>query len=105
MNARETMISCSKCKGRVPLNDLKADKEGKNWVCTSCYALQHPALRSIQKQGFEKPVSNIAFKSETLGKKFKYHCNACKYNFSRNAEYKGSCPYCDKINTIEKVEL
>src|SRR3990167_490070 len=50
------LIACSKCKGKVPLNDLRADKTGKGWVCISCYFLQHPNL-NIKKQTMQQQVS------------------------------------------------
>ncbi|MEK6937021.1 MAG: hypothetical protein AABW58_03030 [Nanoarchaeota archaeon] len=123
------LISCSKCKGRVPLNDLRADKTGKGWVCISCYSLQHPDLNirkpTTQQQNIyvqkvqtsetfmnkphtvEKPMvleRKQSIMAEIL-KKYNYQCNACKYKFSRNQEYNGMCPFCGKKNTLEDLNV
>lgn len=95
---KENLISCAKCKSRVPLNDLKSDKEGKIWICTNCYSTQHQNLNS-QRIVAEKTISQ---KIEDPTKKFRYKCTACKFGFSRNNEFKGVCPYCSKLGTVEK---
>ena len=121
--ANENLISCSKCKGRVPLNDLRADRGGKSWICLSCYSIQHPNLRTptmnfnSQKQNsqqtmqkpvvektqlIEKPKPSVM--SQIL-KKYNYQCNGCKYKFSRNQEYNGLCPFCGKENTLENLNM
>jgi len=107
MNIKESLISCAKCKGKVALNDLKADKEGKAWICTSCYSIQHPNIKIAQN-----PLSNIKkeiqikdIKLEDNNKKFTYLCNACKFKFSRNTEFRGMCPYCGKIGSVERQGL
>ena len=102
INSKESLIACSKCKLKVPLNDLKADKEGKKWVCTACYSLQHPL--NLEKSRIpERNFNNI--KLEESNKKFKYQRTACKYSFSRNNEFKGVCPYCSKLGSIEKAVI
>lgn len=115
------LIACSKCKGRVPLNDLRADKTGKGWVCVSCYSMQHPSLntnKNVQQQNIQNNTIEIQRKqpqtsaivkeksimSEIL-KKFNYQCGVCKYKFSRNFEYKGVCPFCGKLNTLENLNM
>ncbi len=99
--SKESLIACSKCSTRVPLNDLKADKEGRKWVCTSCYSLQHPMHQKLRQP--EKEFNN--FKVESQNKKFKYQCASCKYSFTRNKEFQGMCPYCSKLGTVEKFIL
>src|SRR3989344_8867727 len=114
------LIACAKCKGRDPLNDLRADKTGKGWVCISCYSLQHPNLNirrpameqqaSVQVQGIQK-VQAIQNSEKQIKdpimreilKKYNYQCSACKYKFSRNYEYKGMCPFCGKSNTLDDL--
>lgn len=101
---KDNLISCSKCKTRVPLNDLRADKEGKKWICTSCYSLQHPILNQQKgKLEYEKPINTP--RNIDSNKKFRYQCTGCKYIFSRNTEYLGICPYCSKSGTIEIFKL
>ena len=101
-STKESLISCAKCKNKVPLNDLKADKDGKIWICTTCYSLQHPDKQKsklVQERDFNYP------RLEESSKKFKYRCAACKFTFSRNTEFRGMCPYCNKPCTIEKTVL
>ena len=98
INIKENLISCSKCKSRVPLNDLKADKEGKKWICTSCYGMQHPVAQKAAEKSFNTP------RMENLDKKFRYQCTACKYLFTRNSEFRGLCPYCSKEGTIQNLK-
>ena len=38
----------------MPLNDLRADKAGKTWICISCYSLQHPSL-DIKRTDVQAP--------------------------------------------------
>jgi len=118
--ANDNLISCSKCKGRVPLNDLRADKGGKSWICLSCYSVQHPNLRepsmplNSQKQFMQKSVQEKpraatenpkpSVMSQIL-KKYNYQCSGCKYKFSRNVEYNGLCPFCGKSNTLENLNM
>ena len=133
MNTKESLISCSKCKGRVPLNDLRADRTGQGWVCISCYSLQHPSLnikKPMRQQNFqvanvekiqsaqtfmnkpqtvEKPMvlenkPKLSIMNEIL-KKYNYQCNACKYKFSRNYEYRGMCPFCGKTGSLEDLNM
>ena len=96
---KTAMLACSKCKGKVPLNDLRADKDGKSWVCSSCYSIQHPKLRN-ENISQEKKVNKIQFSSD---KKFKYQCEICKFKFARNSEYKGLCPYCSKEGSLQII--
>ncbi len=133
-NLKDSLISCSKCKGRVPLNDLRADKTGKGWVCISCYSIQHPSLNikkptvsqqqntqtNVQRtqavqsfmnkpQTVEKPMildnrQKPSIMSEIL-KKYNYQCVGCKYRFSRNYEYKGMCPFCGKQGSLENLNM
>lgn len=133
ISPKESLISCSKCKGRVPLNDLRADKTGKGWVCISCYSMQHPSLNikrpdsqipkqqgmvvNVQKvqQFINRPqVSEKAVVIENkprdlimreILKKYNYQCSACKYRFSRNYEYKGVCPFCGKHGCLENLNM
>ncbi len=116
------LIACSKCKGRVPLNDLRADKTGRGWVCISCYFLQHPSLNIRKPTMLQQVQSNVQVQSmqkvqpaqntnrqikdpimKEILKKYNYQCLACKYKFSRNYEYMGMCPFCGKSNTLEDL--
>lgn len=101
INPKESLISCSKCKSRVPLNDLKADKEGKKWICTSCYSVQHPNMPKTARteRDFTTP------KLENSDRKFRYQCTGCKYIFTRNFEFKGMCPYCSKEDTVVTLKI
>ena len=33
-----TTIACFKCKKQTPIPDLRADIDGKNWICKECYS-------------------------------------------------------------------
>jgi|SRR3989344_7537053 len=99
VNTKENLIACSKCKLKVPLNDLKSDKEGKRWICTACYSLQHPNNMPKSKIP-ERDFTDTRL--EDSNKKFRYQCSACKYSFSRNNEFRGVCPYCSKLDSIER---
>ncbi|MBI2498779.1 hypothetical protein HYV88_00895 [Candidatus Woesearchaeota archaeon] len=34
---RNTTIACFRCKKQTNMGDLRADVDGKNWICKECY--------------------------------------------------------------------
>ena len=37
MADRNTTIACFRCKKQTNMGDLRADSDGKNWICKECY--------------------------------------------------------------------
>ena len=90
-------LMCKSCQKRVPLSDIRADKSGSGWVCISCYQHQHPEIY--------KPSSPIKPSLKPLPPKplkMKYYCSECGYKFTREANYKGKCPYCNLYSVKEE---
>ena len=66
--------------------------------------LRKEGKEAVNRNLIQKPEPISKIKSEDIDKKYKYQCSACKYKFSRNNEFRGMCPYCSKLGTVEKIE-
>ena len=100
-------MSCVVCNKTVPLEQLRADKLGKNWICSSCY----------EKQNYKKPLSVKDFRTIGLTKKEiekpdlnprkkqlkqKYRCALCKF-VSNQTSATAICPNCGKKDVLIRV--
>ena len=91
-------IFCSQCKAKVPVNSVKANRTGTDWICMDCYSKEH------------KHVSKGEIKPRWMGeqeeikddkKERNYYCSKCTYNFTRKGIFHGKCPYCGRENTVK----
>lgn len=48
----EKRITCAKCNKVIDLSDIRADVNGRDWVCLDCYNKQHPKkkVREVDKE-------------------------------------------------------
>jgi DNA-directed RNA polymerase subunit RPC12/RpoP len=96
MDLKQPLIACNKCKTKVQFNELKADRAGNKWICDACYGYEHPDNKKHERTYNEVPSKH--------DKRFKYQCVKCKYNFHRDKEFYGVCPYCGNPESVELVK-
>ena len=98
-----TLITCRKCKVKVPIKVMKYDLSGSELICFDCYERQVKGIKgTMQTHDFSSPENVMVRPSEVRKKETKdtlrYYCTACKFRFSRGKEfgYPKNCPYCSK---------
>lgn len=113
----ETYLICSRCRKKAPINEVRADKTGRDWICLECYDFQHPEketseqlisgadVSTIQETAKAEFLNRVERREEQLkiGEAKKYICISCKYKFIRRPDFIGKgCPFCGKITTIRE---
>ncbi|MBI2499582.1 hypothetical protein HYV88_05050 [Candidatus Woesearchaeota archaeon] len=108
-------VTCVLCNKSVSIDNMRADKSAKGWICPNCYEKQHykKPLKSITKdfrnvgmeyktildqQNMVKPKINI--KQE---KKEKYRCALCKF-VSKQTSAAALCPNCGKSDILVRIQ-
>lgn len=99
------MITCKKCKVKVPIKVMKYDMTGSELICFDCYERQVKGFKG-KMSNFNSVEQALVRPSEVRKKEtkdtVKYYCTACKFRFSRGKEFgfPKNCPYCSK-NAVE----
>ena len=84
-------LMCKSCQKKVQVSDIRADKSGSGWVCVNCYKTQHPKIYGVlNKKEISKALPQKIQRA-------KYYCGDCGYKFTKEINYKGRCPYCNKL--------
>ncbi len=89
-------IICSQCKAKVPVNTVKANKTGTDWICIECYNKEHKIKEEPQKSKWQIKEDIKEDKKER-----NYYCTKCTYSFTRKGIFYGKCPYCGRENTVK----
>ncbi|MBI2109583.1 hypothetical protein HYT58_00220 [Candidatus Woesearchaeota archaeon] len=85
----ETLITCKRCRDRVPVSELKSDSKATGWVCHTCYAKEHNLISPAPtaKPAFKVPINQS------------YVCDFCKHKF--NSAFKQKlCPNCGERDAL-----
>jgi len=104
MTTSLVLVPCKLCYTRVPVSDLRRNKEGL-YVCNTClsHGFYESSLRTNQ---LRKPAEEI--KAQPMIKKddkSAFFCNSCKYRFTRPIGSPGKgCPFCGKEYSVQKRE-
>lgn len=104
MATSSVLVPCKSCTLKVPVGDLRRNKDGI-FVCTTCLNRGFVASVDINKLTPER-IKRVENKQPVVKEqKLSYYCNNCKFSFSRplNSEGKG-CPYCNKEHTVQRKE-
>ena len=96
------LVPCKLCKTRIPVSDLRKNKEGI-YVCGNCLNYGYQGMSelrstSITRQPFQ--TKQVSSKQEKIA----YLCNSCKFGFTKplGSEDK-NCPMCGKdFNVVRK---
>ena len=85
-------LICKSCQKKINVGDIRADKSGSGWICLVCYKTQHPNVYGNP----EKKEASI--KQPAKLQRSKYYCADCGYKFSKEINYQGKCPYCNRYS-------
>ncbi len=98
---KEILITCTMCKQKFSMKDLKYDKSGENLVCDDCFdSSRSPeeATRDMKKLDPAK-LEKTGPRNFTQQTTTKYICMSCQYKFIRQKDYEVfKCPYCNSEN-------
>ena len=106
----EKSTICVKCKKLVPLSKIRADINGKDWVCINCYQMQDKkSLVRLRISKLEDPLAKSKLELEgqikpKKGEKITVKCDKCSYSFliAYDAIPK-KCPYCANEETLRQT--
>ncbi|MEK6953077.1 MAG: hypothetical protein AABX29_08750 [Nanoarchaeota archaeon] len=108
-------VTCILCNKSVSIDNIRADKSAKGWICPNCYEKQHykKPLKSIvkdfRKVGIEyKEILNPQNKVESKiitrrEEKEKYRCALCKF-VSKQSSSTALCPNCGKTDILVRIQ-
>ena len=99
------LVPCKYCKLKVPVSDLRKNKEGV-YICSTC--LSHGYMQTPNIHDLAPKSKTLEVKKEQMIKredKINYYCSNCKFGFSKpsNSATK-NCPYCNKEHTVQRKE-
>lgn len=100
----DVLITCKTCKKRFPMREFRYDKTGTNLICKDCFTstrtpsgVLHDARR-IAPEKLEPTGPRLRD-----GELLKYYCVACRFKFSRRADFKfENCPSCGKLGAVKR---
>lgn len=104
MDIRKTR-TCERCKGVVLLDQVRLypKSDNKNFlVCTGC-------CEELKKASAGQiPSTDLKAKNLAPVSIIKYNCTRCNYNFKADNSKAGltynlHCPYCGKIDRLQKI--
>ncbi|MBI2662132.1 hypothetical protein HYX11_01595 [Candidatus Woesearchaeota archaeon] len=123
------VMECNNCHLKFRANELKMDKMKNMLVCSNCLAFpgskviiikdeaaprakkvqivpERKVQQAVQKQPVKNEMAAPPSASGRLGVPPGYQafaCTVCRYEFTRKAGWRGSCPYCSK-NTVRSLK-
>ena len=93
------LITCKKCKVRVPIKVMRYDTNAE-LICFDCYERQIKATKGqlAESSSVEKVIRPSQSRKVESKDTIKYYCTLCKFRFSRGKEFgfPKNCPYCSK---------
>lgn len=98
-----TAITCKFCTNKVPLRNMRYNREGSDLICRACYeksvAKNMNFGKSVKEQRREEKETKVYESGDEL---CNYICPSCRFKFSRrrNTIMKLRCPYCGKGKVI-----
>ncbi|MEK6934966.1 MAG: hypothetical protein AABW46_03745 [Nanoarchaeota archaeon] len=93
-------ITCHICNKRTVIGDLRANRDGKSWICVSCYENQFPRKQLKKERNYNKltlPKSKLSKYPDT-----KYKCASCFF-ITEKLSINAFCPNCGRKNTLYKL--
>lgn len=99
-------VSCIICNKVIPVDQMRADKSARGWICPGCYDKQNykKSLKSIYKdyRTLGLTQKGIEKKSEEQ-KKQNYRCALCKF-VSKQTSANAPCPNCGKKDVLIRIQ-
>jgi hypothetical protein len=94
------IVTCSRCKKKVHLNDIRYASDGKSLICSTCHLAQTDPKKTehIFKQKAAEPAKPVSTVVREMG------CSKCGYRYKiRDASNvkKKECPYCGSDKVID----
>ncbi len=118
----EKVISCAQCGKQTQINQIRADSNGKDWICIKCYELQHKKAKRVPDFSFSRtaepaqqktPEFSISRTAQTstikptsiTPSKTNFRCLRCNYPFSVHpSNIPKVCPHCGREGTLTQVQ-
>jgi ribosomal protein L37AE/L43A len=97
------LVPCKLCKTKVPVSDLRKNKDGL-YVCNTC--LSHGFYEtSLRVNELRKPLPSNVQPQVKKEEKIAYLCNSCKFSFTKplGSEDK-NCPMCGKDFSVVRKQ-
>ncbi|MEK6841035.1 MAG: hypothetical protein AABX45_00375 [Nanoarchaeota archaeon] len=102
MTTSLVLVPCKLCKTRIPVSDLRKNKDGL-YVCNTClsHGFYETSLRTTE---LRKPLPSKVQPQTKKEEKISYLCNSCKFSFTKPFESEDkNCPMCGKdFNVVRK---
>jgi hypothetical protein len=92
-------LTCSSCRKRSPLNEMKYSKDGSGLICGGCHDKQTNGGISLRPSAQEVKVPV----NTTPRKKVEYTCKNCRFKYARAIDFRAQsrlCPNCGKCNVV-----
>ena len=107
MESTNVLVPCKLCKNKVPVGDLRRNKDGM-FVCATCFSHGYLAsvdIRDLTPERLRKKEDKIEPRQVLKSDRITYYCTNCKFSFTRSlgSPNKG-CPYCGKEHTVQRRE-
>ena len=115
--AAEALITCTKCKKRTPMSQMRYSPNGEDLVCQSCTkpgmvgpkdsstTMTKGMPSTMSPQLRTPPASSSPASSSSPPKNVHYQCTSCGYKFSRASRNEMVCPYCSRKSLRKESQL
>ncbi|HLC81487.1 MAG TPA: hypothetical protein VJH68_02415 [Candidatus Nanoarchaeia archaeon] len=106
------VMECNNCRLQFYASQLQVDPESDLMMCVNCLKipgssiniLKDRPLKGIQPEPEETPLPRLQVVSKKRPLRAiqvppghsLFHCEKCRYEFSRRSSFSGSCPYCSE---------
>jgi len=108
MVSTNVLVPCKSCKVKVPVGDLRRNKDGI-YVCHNCIGKSYLESSYIEKivpqtqaKRTEIKPAEKQVKSFIKGGRIPYVCSYCKFSFTLPSSNEARiCPYCNREHTVQ----
>ena len=105
MSSGVVLVPCKLCKTKVPVSDLRRNKNGI-YVCGNCLnygSYAKPELRQVTQT--RNPLPGKLGLESKKEERIPYLCGSCKFSFTKpfNTEDK-TCPNCGKDFSVQRKQ-
>lgn len=100
----ERVVICVKCGNKTPFDRVKADINGKDWICSRCYELQHAKKSkysaNISAHDLKRAIKPVLQTKENVQKRIEVKCEKCGYSYY-TTNIPRLCSFCGRAGTVK----
>jgi|GEM_PF-4648012 len=122
----EALITCSKCKKRTPMSQMRYSPDGEDLMCQACFSSMTGGAKPVAStasgagsrasrpssvgsssygSSFSSRPAVASTSLSSASKPVRYQCISCNYKFSRASKSEIACPYCNRKTLRKEFQL